>query len=754
MKTKILLAAPLLCLLLTLAVPGLAQEGDEGPTWEVSRAWEGLIRAPGWTEVQVTLTNEGSAWEGMLQITDPANEATYRLPLLLPAHSRKQYRLPLFVSGTGSLRIALVQEGRVEHQKMLRHTPVENTERVCAIVDASGALSLGIKEGCARTLLLQDVVGLPETPMAWDAVDVLLVNGASTAALTAAQQEALLAWVGAGGHLIVGGGAALPQALTGLPETLQIASLSAPGSSTLQPAPGAEVTSRSLQGAVVVGKELGVGRVEVVSWDLTISRYLPRLTPLWDGDAIPAVSLFSSGEALASAAPNHDTLLEVPTALMPKLWPWLIVFPLYVLLMGPVTWLIVKRRRQPLLVWVLIPLWIALATVGLSLWLGGAFAHTFPMVNEIAFVSVPAPGLPARVIQSTALFAPRAGDLSWEMEGAPRPLLGRFDFDMGYYSEGQSFPADVTWTETGAHVDTEHPLGPLTWGAEGLTIAPEITAELAWASGWTGSGSDTPLIRGTLRSSVPLQHLNLLLEGGDYRIALTDTVPANVQLEITQPVTVEQTYSLTYNELCGVRLHDHYYPYYATPPSIQSHPGEQDTRAHRCYLTAITTGVPFSHEKLRGTWMGETCWLVAVPCPTFYSGSVHISSENFSVSAENGWADEDGYVYISMPDTTVDYTLPSFLVPRKVNRLTLEFQTRDWPSDGTLKFSDVITVELWNWTTERWVAISTPEVGTSLTLGGVQAQQFLDTTGKLRLRLTPSTDVPPIKVLITIDGTR
>ncbi|MCD6344598.1 MAG: hypothetical protein J7M17_03205 [Anaerolineae bacterium] len=86
--------------------------------------------------------------------------------------------------------------------------------------------------------------------------------------------------------------------------------------------------------------------------------------------------------------------------------------------------------------------------------------------------------------------------------------------------------------------------------------------------------------------------------------------------------------------------------------------------------------------------------------------------------------------------------------------MTLEFQTRDWPSDGTLKFSDVITVEFWNWTMEHWVTISTPEVGTSLTLGGVQAQQFLDATGRLRLRLTPSTDVPPIKVLITIDGTR
>ncbi len=753
MKTKILLAVPLLCLLLTLAAPGLTQEGDEGPTWEVSRAWGGLIRAPGWMEAQVTLTNEGSAWEGVLQIRDPANEVVYRQPLLLPAHSRKQYRLPLFVSGMGSLRIALVQEGQVEREKRLLHTPVARTERVCAIVDAAGVLSLGMDEGCAHFFLLQDVEGLPETPMAWDAVDVLLVNGTSTAALTAAQRDALLAWVGAGGHLIVGGGAALPQALVGLPETLQIASLSAPGASTLQPAPGAEITSRSLQGAVFVGKELGEGSVEVVGWDLANSQYLPRLASLWAEDAIPAVSLLSSGGALASAAPDHNTLLEVPTSLMPRLWPWLIVFPLYILLMGPGTWLIVKRRRRPLLVWVLIPLWIVLATVGLSLWLGGAFAHTFPMVNEIAFVSVPAPGLPARAVQSTAFFAPRAGDLHWEMEGAPRPLLGRFDFDLGYYSEGQSFPADVTWTETGARVATEHPLGPLTWGAEGLTTAPEITADLAWASSWNG-GSGHPLIQGTFRSSVPLQYLNLLLEGGDYRIALTDTVPANVQLEITQPVTVEQTNSFAYNELCGVRSPDYYYPYYATSPGIHSHPGEQDTRAHRCYLTAITTGVPFSYEKLRGTWMGETCWLVAVPCPTFYSGSMHIPPESFSASADNGWADEDGYVYVSMPDTTVDYTLPSFLVPWKVNRLTLEFQTRDWPSDGTLKFSDVITVELWNWTTERWVAISTPEVGTSLTLGGVQAQQFLDTTGKLRLRLTPSTDVPPIKVLITIDGTR
>jgi hypothetical protein len=130
LKTKILLAAPLLCLLLTLAAPGLAQEGDEGPTWEVFRAWEGLIRTPGWMEVQVTLTNEGSAWEGVLQIGDPANEVDYRLPLLLPAHSRKQYRLPLFVSGMRSLRIALVQGGRIEREKLLLHTPVVRTERM------------------------------------------------------------------------------------------------------------------------------------------------------------------------------------------------------------------------------------------------------------------------------------------------------------------------------------------------------------------------------------------------------------------------------------------------------------------------------------------------------------------------------------------------------------------------------------------------------------------------------------------------
>ncbi len=766
------------------------------PDLEVAFAWEGYARPPGWTEIYVTLTNEGdvqstSEWHGDLLITDNFNQITYRQALKLPAHSRKHYRIPIFVDEIHPLDITLksdnpnlTKSGNASSLSLRR----PNNGLVCAIADAqtlSRLERLIFKDApeCGSTVYLgPNLTELPETAMAWDTIDILILNGVDTTALTLAQQQALLAWVSAGGHLVIGGGPALPQTLAGLPNTLQIAHLNPTVQLTrtvslddsratlndqivtpLSPKSGvtALVTSDSV--TLAVYHDVGKGQVDLIGWDLSLAEdAFPWVSALWANDVSPAVTLFGTEELSLSAvaAPNNSqTLMQIPTNIIPKLGYLLLLFPLYLFLMGPGTLFIVRRLRHLIpvapgaLAWILFPIWIILGTTLMAFQLTGTFSQSFPIIHDIAVVSAPGPNLPARVVQSTAIFAPQIRSLRWQSVGAPRPLWGQYTTD-GWYNGGDSF--DVQVLRTGPNkfrIQVDHPIGILTWASEGVTISPNITASLSLAN-----IENHIFLQGVISSNQDLRDLSLYLDSGKYQYPILEQLSSSVPITISQMLTDSLKQSgrpLSQNFALCTQVGNA--PESLVLTIIRSNRTQSPAISEEhCYLSGVINSVPFPPEAVGGTHVAETCLIYTIPCPQQHAGPVKITGEHLRTQIENGWIDEQGIVYVSRPATTVDYKLPTFLDIQELTRLTLKLQS-DNLEQAKAGDMDMLGAEfaLWNWEEKTWKPFLPVEQAPQIILEGPIIQQFVTPQSGFRVRLTPLDNTSKdssVHIGITLEG--
>ncbi len=753
--------------LLVSKTPLQAQTPTDPLTMEVALAWEGHIRQNQWTEVRITLKNEGADWQGELIVRDTPNQITYRRPVELPAHSYKQYRLPIFIKDGATPTLSLEDAQGVRQEMRLPFRGYDEENRVVVNADMRGPIIGAGAQMMDTHVWLSDLTALPETPMAWDGMDVLLLNGIATADLNAAQQEALLAWVAAGGHLIIGGGPALQQTLENLAEPLHVAT---PGKASIVPylplsgmtlnkesvvtlndvaavilQPGAKATPLVSVEDTILAVRGGVGKgyVDVIGWDLTHAGSEVWLVDLWINDPIPAISTPLTGRAFSTGAPNLSNLLEMPYASFSKIWGLLLLFPIYVFLMGPGTLILVRRLKRPVLAWIFIPAWIVGALIILALGLSGVFSRTFPMIHEIAMINVPDAALPSRVVQGTAIYAPRAGYVNWNVSGAPRPFMGSYRLD-SWYDEGAPYPIEVLLRPGDAHIQARNPLGILTWATEGLYDSPAIRSEL-----YIAPQDGIYHVVGELWSEAGLRDVTLLLGNATYSITLTQTLPPQQTISISRPATATYS-SYGYANICG-SVNYVYAPYYVVPtltPGTPAYgvpipPGD-------CYLTGFIDAVPFPANNIAGFHLQESCLIYTIACPAQPQGKIEATLENVSNKTENGWVDIYTHiVYGNAPSTVLDYILPVYLHITHVEKLTIALSAD--PGAGTLTPpTDIAEIAVWSWEKKEWLTYAPSE---KIILTGAEATQAFDPQQGVRLRFTPKGNSFQVQVLITVEGT-
>ena len=93
--------------------------------------------------------------------------------------------------------------------------------------------------------------------------------------------------------------------------------------------------------------------------------------------------------------------------------------------------------------------------------------QTFPLIHDIAFISMKGGDLPARVIQGTAISAPQSKGITWLAPAYVRPLWGQFDMDT-WRNEGAAYPFTIITQPGKVQVKTGKPIGMITWGVEGI----------------------------------------------------------------------------------------------------------------------------------------------------------------------------------------------------------------------------------------------------------------------------------------------
>lgn len=469
------LSALLLSALLLAGFAGLlrstpAAAQTSAPVITVTPAFGGFFKYGEWLPLYVTLENSGADMQAQLRVRVTGTVTnTYAAQVELPAGARKL--VPLYVLPNNFSRVLDVQlfngEQLVTSQQVSVRPQMNLTYLVGIISPQRGALALlsGLAiPGIDRPKVLVDLP-LEQLPERWEGLasfDLLILNDTDTSRLTSDQAAALQNWVEKGGRLVLGGGTGAAVTLSGIPESLSPVMLN--GSRTVQAedvqplARYAGATQINVAGPFVVAESapldwvvlagdaglplvvergVGLGRVYFSALGLSAPPFdgWPGTAQFWSRlvgkDAAYNINMPQDSSARQMRSSSFSgAVSNIPSLALPSIQGLSILLGIYILLVGPVNYLILRRSRRLHLAWATIPI-ITLAFTGGAFGLGYLMRGNDLILNKVAVVEIPPSG-PALVNSYVGLFSPRQQSYAVEVQGGG--LVSPGDL-YGYYSD-------------------------------------------------------------------------------------------------------------------------------------------------------------------------------------------------------------------------------------------------------------------------------------------------------------------------------
>lgn len=445
-----------------VASPAFAQ-GEEVPGIElqVAAGFDGYYRAEYGLPVRITASNRGAAIEGRLQITINAASASdrvvYSAPINLPTQSNKRVTLYPHLTGfVNELGIDLVDGGGrlIESTTTGRLSQLSGDDLLYAVISPDpGELSLlenSTGKRAKATVAFLEIDDIPEVAAAWSAIDVLVLNDVDTGTLTAGQIEALHGWVSTGGQLVVTGGPGWQKTIAAVSEMLPV---SATGSASVDdlpslsdgagipfrdPGPYLVTTSSLISGELLYHQDglpllarrgMGLGNVYFLALD-------PKLAPLldWDGSEeiwaevasrVPEAPVWARGVRNSYAASTAVTSL--PSLALPSFLQLSLFLLIYVAVVGPGNYLLLKRINRRELAWITIPT-LVIVFSGMAYATGFQLKGNEIIVNQMSIGYGRLGAEKMRVQTLVGLYSPRRAtyDLIFPFEALARPFQRDF----------------------------------------------------------------------------------------------------------------------------------------------------------------------------------------------------------------------------------------------------------------------------------------------------------------------------------------
>jgi hypothetical protein len=427
-------------------VPQSALGQPAGLTMRVRAAYEGHYKVGEWFPVQVDLSNDGTGTvAGQLQVVakndNGDNITTYVRDVELPPPSRKQVTLNTYAATYArSFDVRLVSGSTTLIKQTVAVDPVEYPAFLLGVVSADSGL-LNVLNGESVGTLGSTPPGpgpilssapsshvtvahlqpgdLPGSAAALAGLDALVLAGTDTSNLAAEVHTALEGWVLRGGTLVVAGSGStpvglsdlLPVQLSGTRQATDFSALSAYSgiSGTLQsagpvlvaaavplPERGARVLASDGAGPLLVERRYGAGTILFLALD-------PAQPPLagWNGTAaLWQRALSTTSVELSMVAQRrlqnqfgyiyygyNGNPFNIPGLNLPNAWLVGGFLLVYVLLIGPVNYLVLRALKRVELAWVTIPALIVLFVAGAYL-LGVGTKGTDARLSEASVVRV------------------------------------------------------------------------------------------------------------------------------------------------------------------------------------------------------------------------------------------------------------------------------------------------------------------------------------------------------------------------------
>ena len=524
LPARILLSSLLAALALTMAAV-TAQAADSGLTLAVHVGYQDVVKPGEWTPVTVDARNTGADVDGVLEIQEALNAqpgvsgfTIYQQPISLPGGASKRVRTYLVEDTTGATVTArIIHNGRVAISRDSVTSSTTST-LVGVLSDQSSALDdfAAVHPGglAARVVHLHPD-DIADSAIALRAFDILVIDDFATDSLTARQRMAIADFLQGGGNLLLGTGASWHKTLAGLPAailplepraTLNVHQARAVGGQNIEVAFADAVNGRAWlsEGGVplIVERGVGAGIVTMATFD-------------WNQDAIAAWSgtkdllrqvlaraAFGAGGAgtaypngiggpfpafggsMPSVASKSNALAPVlgnlPGLDLPSLQLTAGLVLLYVLLVGPVNYLVLGAMRRRALAWVTVPLIAVIAATGA--YGAGVFTKGRSVqTNQVAILHLQ-PGWDHAYQETyTGVIPPSRGDYQARIAG-DRLLISPIANNNGGFGGNAggirvNLPTSMV-TLTGM---TAFSLGG--FGTETMTAAPQLTGRVQLLNG-------------------------------------------------------------------------------------------------------------------------------------------------------------------------------------------------------------------------------------------------------------------------------
>jgi hypothetical protein len=586
----------------------------------IEAGFNAYAKSSAWMPLRISLDNTGDALEGKLQlISEKTTDIFERFeqPVSLAKGARRE--VTMYVPASAStFEVKLIVNGQAIASATPTVRQLGETDRLIVVVsdpaDAFNFLGDARVPYGGRTVITQmQAAQLPDRTAAFDSADVLVFNNVDTGALNNQQRAAIRAWVVAGGYLLFNGGTGAALSLAGFGDTAparpstnliggsprafrQFMAPAALGelpddlvlnvpSVLLQLNPNAKTVIGAAETPLVARLELGRGQIDQLAFDATLApmRDWPGRAPLFAALIGGRVDLPESVGALREDSLPAQTASALPAAALPSVLLVGGFLLLYVLVIGPLNYIVLRKINRLSWAWFTIPAVVVAFTLA-GVLTGFRLRGNAPQVHRLNVVMGDARSPDARTFSLLGLFAPRRTQVDLEVERdlaelvtdprTPRVLMGDAAFTAGEPGTMNNLAIG------GSDVRAVY--------ARGEGEIPPLVADLKLllVQSHTVSATFYPTLRGTLRnpSSATLKDCTLYV-GKDYQalgdIAAGGTRDASVTMYLGEPQPAMN--------LRNARLgRDRYYrgPYYyrgtrsaraSTPPGTTSLPSPGST---------------------------------------------------------------------------------------------------------------------------------------------------------------------------------
>lgn len=408
--------------LLVLIAMFLAQLGFAGHahaqaaiTMRARVGYDGAYRLAEWFPVVVDIANDGPDVRATLEWRLPGrlDEQVFQRLVDLPRGSRKRVSLNVYTPGfvrNGQLRLL---DGSTELLTQdVKLDAIDESVFLIGVASSDPALlnslsSVQIGNFTSAHISHLAPADIPDSVASMRGLDAIFLHNIDTAALLPSQREALALWTSLGGQLVVSGGPGGQATAAGLGDLLPVrtvgdlaqgslaplaalaenAGATLPASTTLsraEPQPGAEQLPPG--SGLLFRQPYGAGFATFTSFDIAALRAWEGEGALWSNvlrQLAPATP--GTGAHLSQFSLLDRGVLKLPSLSLPSPWALLLFILAYVLVLGPLNYIVLRRMGRLELAWITVPVVVLVFTAGLYV-VGTLLRGGNAQYNQLAIV--------------------------------------------------------------------------------------------------------------------------------------------------------------------------------------------------------------------------------------------------------------------------------------------------------------------------------------------------------------------------------